>query len=215
MWEWVELRTVNRGALKEGPEWRCRYLTKGMCPQFEDLPFSRFPWLYIIYRSSSVRFYAFVLFLSKHALVCWTRATRTTHWRYLPFMSPISDGDLSVLLLSLVRYVLKDTHVWLTIPYLYSLLSFSWTLYLLRSFNSSNSFEQHCANPILLFAQASWFTFQIYAHLSSTQSTSLSFSFSIPSPCPLPTITQKLTNGFVFFRVFPGTLTTTNVSGSG
>ena len=107
----MELRTVNRGALKEGPEWRCRYLTKGMCPQFEDLPFSRFPWLYIIYRSSSVRFYAFVLFLSKHALVCWTRATRTTHWRYLPFMSPISDGDLSVLLLSLVRYVLKDTHV--------------------------------------------------------------------------------------------------------
>jgi len=46
-----------------------------------------------------------------------------------------------------------------------TLIPFSWILYLLSSFDSLNSFERHCANPTLLFAQAIRFTFKMYVHL--------------------------------------------------
>lgn len=89
-----------------------------------------------------------------------------THWRHLCFMSSISDGNLwssfCPFVIIGVACVERNSHL---ILYPYSLFRFSWTLHLRPSFNSSNSFERQRANPILLFAQANWFTFQIYALL--------------------------------------------------
>jgi len=154
----VGFRTINRGVFKEDPEWRCRYLPKVCVPNSRIYLFLVF-WSYIIIVHPFIFVLSFYFFpdILYSSAVPWTRATFATHWwRHFPFMTLISDGNLwsSFSAFAIIGAVFFQRHSHL-IPSLYSLPRFSWTLYLLHSFNSSNSFEQHCADPILLFAQAS------------------------------------------------------------